>query len=103
MQPTRFAGRCSLLKARISLLDEYGKRREKETEHDCTNRIEATVMGYEEGFKRGYQDGKESKPATGKPPLGKALMRSRRYIDEYLLEYRLGYQRARQKRVDLER
>ena len=63
----------------------------------------ATGMGYEEGFNHGYQDGQDGRPATGKPPLGKALMRSRRYVDEYLLGYRRGDQVARQKRIQLER
>ena len=65
--------------------------------------MEAIAMGYEEGFKQGYQHGQDGKPATGKPPLGKALIRSRRYVDEYLLGYRRGYQIARSKRVQLER
>lgn len=60
-------------------------------------------MGYEEGFKQGYQDGHDGRPATGKPPLGKALLRSRRYVNEYLLGYRRGYQMARQKPIQLER
>ena len=64
-------------------------------------------MGYEEGLKHGYQDARHGKPATGKPPLGKALMRSRRYLDDYLLGYRRGYDRSRRERerkaVEIER
>ena len=57
-------------------------------------------MGYEEGFNHGYHDGKDGKPATGKPPLGKSLLSSQRYLDQYLLGYQFGYRRAREKRLE---